>query len=111
MGDPNRGAYEKFTVKRMDGTDEPGGKHHGCAYFVLDLEHDEHAWSALSAYADSCEHEFPLLARDLRAALRASNPAACGCREFHCLHEPLFGWPSLGVAFTQNMDLDEPDGS
>ena len=42
-----------------------GAKTLGCA-LRLDLEHDPHAIPALRAYADSCEAEFPELARSLR---------------------------------------------
>lgn len=66
MGDKNKGLYGKFAVQRMDGSDQPGGKHHGCEYFVLDLSHDPHAEPALRAYAFSCRHEYPLLSDDLR---------------------------------------------
>lgn len=66
MSDKTRGLYDKFTVRRKDGSSEPGGKHHGCEYFVLDLTHDKHASAALLAYADSCAAEYPLLAADLR---------------------------------------------
>lgn len=69
MGDKTRGLYEKFTVTRNDGSSEPGGKHHGCEYFVLDLTHDKHANAALLAYADSCAAEYPLLAADLRSKM------------------------------------------
>lgn len=72
MGDKTRGLYNKFTVTRNDGSSEPGGKHHGCEYFVLDLTHDVHAAAALLAYADSCEADYPLLAADLR--LKANPP-------------------------------------
>ena len=61
------GLYHKFNVRRTDGTSEPGQKHDGCEYFVLDLTHDPHAAAALRAYADSCEADYPLLARHLRA--------------------------------------------
>ena len=40
MGDPTRGLYDKFYVKRTDGKSEPGQKHENCKYFVLDLTHD-----------------------------------------------------------------------
>ena len=59
------GLYNKFTVTRTDGKSEPGEKHDGCDYFVLDLTHDPHAIPALVAYAASCETDYPLLARDL----------------------------------------------
>jgi len=69
MGDKTRGLYGKFNIVRRDGTSEPGGKHHGCEYFVLDLTHDQHARAALAAYMRSCQVEYPLLAADLRALL------------------------------------------
>jgi len=65
--DSKRGLYNKYDiVHRADGSSEPGGKHSGCRYFVLDLTHDEFARPALLAYADACEARFPLLAADLR---------------------------------------------
>ena len=67
MGDKSLGLYEKYTVRRTDGTDEPGQKHSGCQYFVLDLAHDPHAVPALRAYADSCEADgYHALASDVR---------------------------------------------
>ena len=65
MGDPSRGIYEKFDVKRTDGKSEPGEKHYQCKYFVLDLKHDKHATTALRAYAASCKKDYPLLSIDL----------------------------------------------
>jgi hypothetical protein len=65
MGDRTRGIYHKFVVTRVDGSSAPGGKHDGCFYFVLDLDHDPHARAALAAYAASCRAEYPLLAHDL----------------------------------------------
>ncbi len=61
------GMYGKFNVSRVDGKSEFGEKHHKCSYFVLDTVHDKHAIPALRAYANSCESEYPLLARDIRA--------------------------------------------
>lgn len=57
--------FEKYIVTRTDGKSAPGQKHDGCAYFVLDLDHDPHALPALAAYARSCETTHPQLARDL----------------------------------------------
>jgi hypothetical protein len=65
--DNSIGLYRKYRVERTDGSSEPGGKHHECEYFVLDLIHDKHAKAALLAYAESCKTEYPLLAHDLRA--------------------------------------------
>ncbi len=69
MSDKSTGLYTKFHVERADGSSQPGQKHHGCAYFVLDLDHDPHARPALLAYAKSCEAQYPELAKDLRAKL------------------------------------------
>lgn len=62
-----RGLHEKFTVRRTDGRDAPGQKHHGCDYFVLDLNHDEGAPAAIRAYASAVEQTRPQLASDLRS--------------------------------------------
>lgn len=61
-----QGLFRKFDVRRTDGSDAPGGKHHGCRYFVLDMDHDPYARVALSAYADVCALTHPKLARDIR---------------------------------------------
>lgn len=66
MGDKTQGLYRKFIVSRTDGKSAPGEKHDGCEYFVLDITHDPFAISALIAYAQACESEYPLLAIDLR---------------------------------------------
>jgi hypothetical protein len=65
MPDANKGLYQKFNVSRTDGSDAPGGKHHGCSYFVLDITHDPFAINALAAYANACRDSLPLLAKDL----------------------------------------------
>lgn len=65
--DTKRGLYRKFDVSRTDGSSNPGGRHHGCKYFVLDLTHDRYAKVALLAYADACRADFPKLADDLAA--------------------------------------------
>lgn len=65
MGDKSRGIYQKFHVERTDGKSAPGEKHHGCRYFVLDVDHDPHAAAALEAYARSCGREYPKLAEDV----------------------------------------------
>ena len=67
MGDRTRGLYGKFFVERTDGKSEPGEKHHGCEYYVLDLMHDKYAVPALRAYAEHCQAEYPALAADLFA--------------------------------------------
>lgn len=50
-----RGLYDKFDVRRTDGRDAPGDKHHDCPYLVMDLLHDPHGRVAGRAYADSAE--------------------------------------------------------
>lgn len=67
MGNKSVGLYNKFIVTRTDGRSDFGKKHHGCEYFVLDLDHDPHAKAALLAYATSCRGNYPLLADDLIA--------------------------------------------
>ena len=65
MTDQDTGFYNKFTVTRNDGKSEPGQKHHGCQYFVLDLDHDEFAGAAIAAYAEACRDKYPQLSADL----------------------------------------------
>lgn len=62
-----RGLYGKFRVERTDGQSEPGEKHEGCEYFVLDLSHDPFAYQAIIAYSHRCCVEYPELASDLLA--------------------------------------------
>lgn len=62
-----QGVFRKFNVQRTDGSSEPGGKHHGCEYFVLDVGHDRHAKAALNAYVLSCQPSHPELAKDMAA--------------------------------------------
>lgn len=73
-----QGLFRKFDVRRTDGSDAPGGKHHGCEYFVLDMTHDPHAKAAAAAYADSAKATHPQLATDMRDryGLAAPPPAA-----------------------------------
>jgi len=75
-----QGVFRKFNVQRTDGSDQPGGKHHGCEYFVLDVAHDQHAKQALEAYAVACATTHPQLSADmqerygLQAQAAASGP-------------------------------------
>lgn len=64
-----QGLFRKFEVRRVDGSDAPGGKHHGCRYFVLDMDHDPHAPTTLRAYAISCADTHLDLSADLLAEL------------------------------------------
>ncbi len=62
-----QGLFRKFMVQRVDGSDKQGGKHYGCEYFVLDVDHDPHAKAALQAYAQACAKSHPQLSADLIA--------------------------------------------
>jgi hypothetical protein len=64
-----QGIYNKYKVTRVDGSDLPGGRHHGQRYFVLNIDNDFHARRALAAYADSCRHTHPNLSADIKALL------------------------------------------
>ena len=68
-----QGLFRKFDVRRVDGSDQLGGKHHGCRYYVLDVDHDPYAAAALGAYADACRESHPELARDLREKWGAAD--------------------------------------
>ena len=59
----DNGLSGKFIVHRTDG--DPKGKHEYCRYFVLDPDHDEHARTALLAYAEATKNH--RLATQLRA--------------------------------------------
>lgn len=65
MNQHEMGLYGKFEVRRLDGTDAPGGKHEHSEYFVLDLTCDPFARCALATYALACAKEYPKLAEDL----------------------------------------------
>jgi hypothetical protein len=73
------GLMRKFKVERLTPSSR-GINHDACQYFVLDINHDRHARAAASAYAQSCESEYPNLARDLRVMVKRpvtkSVPAA-----------------------------------
>jgi hypothetical protein len=62
-----QGLFRKFNVSRTDGSSAPGGKHAGCEYFVLDVDHDPHAKAALAAYALAVGATHPALAADMVA--------------------------------------------
>ena len=59
------GLRHKFHVSRVDGRDEPGEKHDGCRYFVLDPKHDSDAREALAEYAYRCRYRNQKLSDDL----------------------------------------------
>lgn len=71
-----QGLFEKFRVQRLDGSDCGGGKHYGCKYFVLDLDHDQHAPAAMQAYAASCRETHPQLTADIDKQYPPAAPVA-----------------------------------
>jgi len=81
MGKRDVGIYEKFTVRRTDGNDNPGCKHENCQYFVLDIDHDEFALPALLAYAEACSSEYPFLSSDLKSLVKSKQDK--GTEEHH----------------------------
>lgn len=84
------GIYRKYNVTRTDGSSGPGGKHEHCAYFVLDLDHDEIAIDALCAYRDAVKRINPDLANDLDEIIMAyEDRPRCHCREACCPHSML----------------------
>lgn len=73
MSYEERGLYQKYIVRRADGSSGVGGKHEHCEYFVLDLVHDKRALVALEAYANDCADDYPSLFDDLNDKLAASR--------------------------------------
>ncbi|HHY6930491.1 TPA: hypothetical protein ACV4T7_004442 [Burkholderia ambifaria] len=71
-----QGLYRKFDVRRVDGSDQPGGKHVDSEYFVLDLKHDVHARTAIRAYAVACATTHPHLSVDLMARYELGSAAS-----------------------------------
>lgn len=68
-----RPLYDKFAVTRNDGKDQPGEKHHGCDYFVLDIKHDKYARDALAMYSAVCATERPELAKSIAHWLKTDE--------------------------------------
>lgn len=73
MGNKGKGLYGKFLVTRTDGQSEPGKKHDGCGYWVIDITHDPYADVVLLAYAKACRAASPRLARDLLSMLHVDS--------------------------------------
>jgi hypothetical protein len=77
MSDRAMGLFKKYVVTRTDNSDQPGGKHDGCRYFVLDLTHDKHALPAIAAYARSARLDgYNALADDLDGILASHEHLA-----------------------------------
>lgn len=102
-----QGLYRKFDVRRTDGSDQPGGKHDGCEYFVLDVTHDPHARPALAAYRDSVAATHPDLARDMgeQYGLEPAPTADGGAVAWHIQHPD--GFVSLRKADAVDSDMRE----
>ncbi len=100
----NEGLYRKYDVRRTDGSDAPGGEHHGCRYFVLDLSHDPHSVPALQAYTQSCQADKPALAADLRV-YNAGPELLAACKRLHALVSNGFHPEDMAVAIA----LDEAE--
>ena len=73
--DERPGLYQKFWVRRSDGSSCVGQKHHDCDYLVLDWVHDPFAIAAARAYASACEAAHPDLAMDIRQRADAAERA------------------------------------
>lgn len=90
-----QGIFQKFEVSRKDGSSEPGGKHEDCRYFVLDLNHDQHAPAAMRVYAASCAETHPELAAEIIQeygpnADCSGDPTCCPDNEgYGCACDPL----------------------
>lgn len=69
LSNTKRGFYQKYQIRRVDGSTKEGQKHEKCHFFTLDIEHDKFAIPAINAYADACEGTHPQLAKDLRQLL------------------------------------------
>ena len=101
--DKGRGLYQKFRVERTDGSSAPGGRHDGCRYFVLDLDHDPFAKDALKAYAGACEGRYPALAADLAATLPTMAAALPPERGWYMSPDQM---PGERLAGMSDADLD-----
>lgn len=72
----------KFQVTRTDGSSEPGGKHHGCEYFVLDLTHDPYSVPAMVIYALACGNEYGQLKNNIFDRYKGLPPMRPSTRDW-----------------------------
>lgn len=95
--DRTRGLYRKYELFRVrhsygreyrERVTDP--------FFALRYTTDPHAAVALRAYADSCEADYPVLAAELREALRGQPE--CECHEPACLWCDVHGDTGRGPA-------------
>lgn len=107
--DAKRGLFDnKYRVERVD----PTGKHQHCFYFVLDTTHDKFWIPAMTAYANACESEYPLLARDIRERLLAApspaetSQASAGRAVWMVTWDEMPDWGFEGLFETQQVAED-----
>lgn len=87
LADRDRGLFRKFELYRVKENDQGEIYEHYQVtepFFARKYTTDPHAAVALRAYADSCEADYPVLAADLRTALRGQPECEC--------HEPACQW-------------------
>ena len=72
--DTERGVYPKYTVRRNDGRDVPGGDRENARYLVLDYANDPYAWIAAANYLVIIGHTHRRMAVDLADRLLAALP-------------------------------------
>ena len=99
-----QGMFRKFEVRRIDGSDRPSGKHHGCRYFVLDLDHDQHAAAAMAAYAQAARETHPTLSAELAAQYPPSSPT--WLNHDAAISDPIFH-EARGIMGTENYGQEE----
>jgi len=74
----HEGLYHKYQVTRADGSDAPGGRHHGCRYLVLDLTHDPSARFAARMFAEDIADSRARLSAALLALLAREEAPDAG---------------------------------
>ncbi|GAA2418379.1 hypothetical protein [Mycolicibacterium llatzerense] len=92
IDDRERGLYRKYELYRVKEDDSGNVREHYQVtdpFFVLRYTTDPHAAVALKAYADSCEHDYPQLAAELREVLRGRPE--CECDEPACMFCDIHG--------------------
>lgn len=99
-----RSLFQKFDVRRTDGTDQPGGRHHGCEYFVLDLTHDPAAKTALLHYAQAVKDTRPELSRELFEKIGAHDTHNSSAGKFAIGDG---SWPDTHTIEGEEFDTEE----
>lgn len=87
----------EVSVNRTDGRSNLGDKHHGCRYFVLDVDWNNPATTAaLKAYATECESTYPCLASDLNEIAEDCTEAEMSYFILDLDHDP-FAAPAVAA--------------